>query len=102
MENKLWENVKRRIMGMPTNAEIAGWLREAAKVSCAVARFDSDGNVAQFTSAEAERRKWLDRANQVEKMRCEECKWSTSYPIGKTCPGVKFSCGHWEGKDGLS
>jgi hypothetical protein len=107
---------------MPNNREIAEWLMEAAEAN----------RQAQYSY---ERATWLnhaakhkdisdkfeDRANLIESMRCETCRWWLGYgrdlsPIWECtrmaqrdeddkgeCEigwcGPQFSCCHWEGKE---
>jgi hypothetical protein len=56
---------------MPTNKEIAEWLREAA-TKAALLRLYQDCTHEESKQAE---NMWLDRAALVEQMRCETCKY---------------------------
>jgi hypothetical protein len=84
---------------MPSNKEIAGWLREAAEKHMLT---HGDDRWAETL---------LIRANLVEQMRCETCRWWDEVDVhGMTnvcgysqfinhCPFDFYRC-HWEGKSG--
>jgi hypothetical protein len=93
---------------MPSNKEIAGWLRECAKRAEAVVTFNSNGDVECFQTASSVRAEWLARAEMVENMRCEMCKWWDKHSVNSRlayCTNRKSMwecddcCCQWEGRE---
>jgi hypothetical protein len=92
---------------MASNREIAEWLREAAQFHLNVMDVSIIDCVTDRHSTLA--RLFSKRANLVESMRCETCRWWLVGPFsGRRCSNVNtpvenckldFSCYHWEEKE---
>jgi hypothetical protein len=88
---------------MPTNKEIAEWLREAAEAIgeyASISNFDFTGKRKELLGVI---HKTKDRAALVEQMRCETCRlrvngnWCEKY--NQHILGMNDSCCHWEEKN---
>jgi hypothetical protein len=95
---------------MPSNKEIAEWMRESVKVMEYAVTCGSFTQYGQSIIKE-EITKKTAAADLIEQMRCETCRWWAMYSsrcrytadIGSVswCDvwcGPQFCCCHWEGR----
>lgn len=100
---------------MPTNKEIAEWLREAASQTTKLSQYQHAlGYVKTAEETNEKISTWRERAAQVEQMRCETClhyqeywKRVTNYNKLTNCcqkgfvhgQGPDFGCWQWKAKE---